>query len=196
MRNHDHQPLPRDLLDQLHDLHARFGIERAGRLVRKQDLRIVDESSRNGDALHLPARKLIRLFVQFVSQAHTLEGVRRPLFPLLRRNARKGEGEFHVPKHRLVRNEIVRLKHEADAVIAVRVPIGVFKIFRGDAFDHEVARRVVVESADDIQKRRFAAPGMAEYRNELLLAEAQAHPFQGVHVRIGDFIIFRDLFQR
>ena len=56
MRDHDDEALPRDLLDQFHDLHARFGIERARRFVGEQDLGVVDEGAGDGDPLHLPAR--------------------------------------------------------------------------------------------------------------------------------------------
>ena len=37
---------------------ARLGVERARGLVREDDLRVLDERPRDGDALLLPARKL------------------------------------------------------------------------------------------------------------------------------------------
>ena len=42
--------------DQVHDLAAGIDVEIAGRLVRQQDLRIVDQGPRQRDALLLAAR--------------------------------------------------------------------------------------------------------------------------------------------
>ena len=47
--------------------------ERAGRLVGEQNVRVVDKRSRDGDALHLAAGHLVRLFVELVAEAHTLK---------------------------------------------------------------------------------------------------------------------------
>ena len=57
----------------LHHLHARLAVERAGRLVGEQNVRIVDERPRDGDALHLAAGHLVRLFVELVAKAHALK---------------------------------------------------------------------------------------------------------------------------
>ena len=46
------------LLEDSHDLNAGSAVEVAGRLIREQDLGIIDQRPRNGDALLLPTRKL------------------------------------------------------------------------------------------------------------------------------------------
>ena len=82
MRDHDDETILRDLFQDLHHLHARLAVERAGRLVGEQDIRIVDERSRDGDALHLTAGHLVRLFVELVAEAHALERLFRALAAL------------------------------------------------------------------------------------------------------------------
>src|SRR5215475_6927075 len=54
----DGHPVRVHLLEQLHDLGGRFGVERAGRLVREEDLRPGDERPRDGHALLLAAGHL------------------------------------------------------------------------------------------------------------------------------------------
>ena len=157
VRNHDDEPLARDLFDQLHDLHARFRIQRARRFVGKQNIGFVDERARNRDALALSARKLIGLFVEFVSQPHALQSRLRAFLAFFARQTRYGKRKLDVPQHRLVGNEIVALEDKADAVIAVNVPIAVGKIFRGFFLYHKVAVGVVIESADNVKQSRFAA---------------------------------------
>ena len=48
-------------------------------------------------------------------------------------------------------DEIVALEHEADAVVAVGVPVAVFVLFGENAVDDEIARIVMVEAADDVE---------------------------------------------
>ena len=55
VRDHDDEPIVRDFGQEVHNLHARFGIERTGGLVGQENLRVVDECSGDCDALHLPA---------------------------------------------------------------------------------------------------------------------------------------------
>ena len=50
--------------------------------VGSQDIRIVDERPRDGDALHLTAGHLVRLFVELVAKAHALKRPDRALAAL------------------------------------------------------------------------------------------------------------------
>ena len=195
MRDHDDEALARDLLDKIHDLHAGFGIERARRLVREQDLRVVYEGARDGDALHLPARKLIGLFVQLAPQPDAPQRVCGAFAPFLRGYARQREREFDVPQNGLMGNEVVRLKNKPDAVVAVGVPVGVFIILCGNALYDQVAVRIVVEPADDVEQRRFPAARMPEHGNKLLLAEREADTLERVYGAVRHFVIFFDAFQ-
>ena len=110
-----------------------------------------------------------------VAQANLLKRGHGAVVPLGARHARQRERQLHVGEHRLVGDEVVALEHEADAVVAVGVPILVFVLFGGDAVDDEVARVVVVEAAHDVEQRGLARAGGAEYRHELVVAERHRH---------------------
>ena len=71
--DHDHQPVLCHLLEQLHDLDAGFAVQRAGGLVRQQDIRVVDQRTGNGNALHLAAGHLAGVLVQLIAQPHLLQ---------------------------------------------------------------------------------------------------------------------------
>ena len=171
MRDHDDETVFGDLFQYLHHLHARLAVERAGRLIGEQNVRVVDKRSRDGDALHLAAGHLVRLFVELVAEAHALKRLDGALAALALAHARERERQLHVAQYRLVRNEVIALEDEADGVVAIAVPVGVGEILCRSAIDDEIAARVVVKAADDVEQRRLAAARMAEDGDKLALAE-------------------------
>ena len=195
MRDHDDEAVFGDLFQDLHHLHARLAVERAGRLVGEQNVRIVDERPRDGDALHLAARHLVRLFVELIAEANALKRPDRALAALALAHARERERQLHVAQHRLVRDQIIALEDEADGVVAVAVPVGVGKVLRRFAIDDKVAARVLIQPADNVQKRRLAAARMAEDGDKLALAEVEAHAPQRMDGSIARLIILDDLLQ-
>ncbi len=156
VRDHDDQAVLGDLLEQVHDLHGGGGVKGAGGLVGKEDLRVVDEGAGDGHALHLAARELVGKLVDVLPQADLLERLPGSLLALGGRDAREREGELDVLQDGLVRDEVVALEHEADAVVAVGVPVVVLVLLGGDAIDDEVAGIEVVEAADDVEHRGLA----------------------------------------
>ena len=156
VRNHNHEPLARDLGKQVHDLDARLSVEGTRGFVGQHDLRVVHQRAGNRDALHLTARELGRLLVDMAAQTHALERCRRPARALGRRDARQGESKLDVGEHRLVRDEVITLEDEAHAVVTIGVPLGVTVVTRGDAVDHDVTGVGVVKSAQDVQKGGLA----------------------------------------
>ena len=67
----------RQMLQQLQDLLAGLIVERAGRLVAQQQLRLLGDCARNGHALLFAAGQLRREIVQPVAQADLVQGVGR-----------------------------------------------------------------------------------------------------------------------
>ena len=58
-----------DLTEQVHDLEREIGIEVARRFVREHERRIVDQRTRDGDALLFAAGEIARIRVDAVLQA-------------------------------------------------------------------------------------------------------------------------------
>ena len=79
VRDHDDQFILCDLLEQLHDLYAGFTVQRTGRLVCQQNIRIVDKRTGDGNALYLPAGHLIGLFMHVVAKTNLFQHGNRPL---------------------------------------------------------------------------------------------------------------------
>ena len=55
MRNHDNKAVLGNFLQKIHDLDACFRVQRSGRFIRQQDVRIIDQSTRDRNSLHLAA---------------------------------------------------------------------------------------------------------------------------------------------
>ena len=85
-----------DVLEYLHYLHARLGVKRAGRLVGKQNVGIVDEGAGYCDALHLAARHLVRLFVKLVAEPDHFKRFGRSAAALRAVYARKRQRKLDV----------------------------------------------------------------------------------------------------
>ena len=190
MGDHDDQAVLGNLLEQVHDLHGSGRVEGAGGLVGKENLRVVDEGAGNGHALHLAAGKLARALVHVLAQADALQGLLGATLALGAADAREREGQLDVLQDGLVRDEVVALEHEANAVVAVGVPVAVLVALGRDAIDDQVAGVKVVKAADDVQRRGLARAGRAQDGNELVVPEGQAHVVQGdLGERRGDVLL-------
>ncbi len=121
--------------------------------------------------MHLSARKLVGSLVYLVLEPYSFKRLHCPRLSLLCAYARERKSQLDVGEHALVRNEVVALEYKSYSVVAVGIPVVVLIILRGLALDYKVARRVFVESAYDVQKRRLSAAGCAENRDKLVAPE-------------------------
>jgi len=80
--DHDDQAVFGDLLENFHDLNAGLRVQRTGRLVSQDDIRIVDQRTGNSDTLHLSAGHLAGLFGKLTAQSDILQRFLCTLFPL------------------------------------------------------------------------------------------------------------------
>ena len=193
--DHDHEAVLGHFLQQLHDLNARLTVQRAGGLVGQQDVGVVDEGAGDGHALHLAAGHLGGVLVELVAEADLLERLGGPAAPLGPRNAGDGQGQLHIGQHRLMRDEVVALEHEADGVVAVGVPVAVGVLFGGDAVDDEVAAVIAVQAADDVQQRGLAGAAGAEDGDEFAVAKVQTDLVKGRLHKIAGLVLLVDLFE-
>src|SRR6185312_4448591 len=61
---------------QLHDLHRSFRIERGGRLVGEQQIRLLHQRARDPDALALAAGELIRALLREIAKTHGVKEIK------------------------------------------------------------------------------------------------------------------------
>ena len=133
-------------------------------------MRIVDEGARDGDALALPARKLVGLVVGAIGKADGLQKVHGALAPLASSDARIDERQGDVVCRAALREQVEVLKYEADLLIA-RESERVVREVR-DLLAVELVRsfRRAVEAAEDVQERRLARAGRPHEGGKLALS--------------------------
>ena len=178
MRDHNHQLVARYLLNKVHYLHGRHGVERARRLVGEQYLRFVHKRSGNSHPLALSSRKLVGFLVVKPGKPHLVQRLARPARTLLPAHARYGKGKLHVPLNALLRYQIVTLKYKTYPLVTVGIPIAVAVFFGGNAVYAHFAGSIMVKSAYYIQKRSLTAPRRTQHRHELVAAKVYIYPFQ------------------
>ena len=113
--------------ERLHDLVRRAGVEVAGRLVRQQQARVVDQRARDRDPLLLAAGELARRVALTVAQAEQPErracalGARSRV---CRRRGRVEQRQCDVLERAGARQQIEALEHEAEPLAAQRARSG------------------------------------------------------------------------
>ena len=193
VRDHDDQPVVRDLLQKVHDLLRRLGVESARGLVGEDDLGIVDDGAGDGDALHLSAGHLVGFLFELGAQPHALERVDGELPLFLVGDTGYGQREFDVLEHVQVGDKVVGLENEAYRTVAVGVPIAGTEFLGGLIVDDEVAVGVLIQAADDVEQRGLAAAGRPQNGDEFALAEIEVDAFHGVHDGVRHAIVLDDV---
>ncbi|MPN05559.1 hypothetical protein SDC9_152810 [bioreactor metagenome] len=165
--NHRHAIL-RQLLHHRQHLAHHFRVQRAGRLVKQHNIGLHRQRAGNCHALLLPARKLGRVGVCLIRQAH--------LFQQLLRFLRGGcfvhllavdGGHHNIFHHRKVGKQVKLLKHHAD-IFAYPVDVGLFVHNVKPVHDHLPAGGLL-QPVQAAQKRRFAAARRPDHANDFPL---------------------------
>ena len=191
MRHHHDEFFLRDLLQQLHNLFARLAVQRSRGLVGEDDVGVVDDGARDGDPLHLSARKLRGFLFRLVGKPHAFQRGKGFCFAFLGRKTRNRHTHLDVALYGEMRDEVVGLKDEADAVIAVDVPVVVGIVLCADPVHEDVAACITVKPADDVEQGGFTAAGRPQNRHKFAFSETQIHAFQDVHdVFFGNVIFY------
>ena len=94
------------------------GIQRAGRLVRQDDLRIVDQRARDGDALLLSAGKLAGMMLVAAGQADRVQRLHGALVRARAGDIGVEQRQFDVLQRAGARQQVELLKHESDLLVA------------------------------------------------------------------------------
>src|SRR3954453_6501666 len=155
-----------DAVDQLHDPDPRLRIEVAGRLVRQKQRRVVDERTRDRNALLLAARELVRVVVKLGRKPYEAKDVRHLATDRLAALADDLERVSDVRVDGAVRQELEVLEDHADVAAQVGQPLGGDVVQRapGDADRTRGGLELLHQQAD---ARRLAAARRADEEDEL-----------------------------
>ena len=144
-------------------------VERAERLVKKQHLRTVYQSPRNGDTLLLTSRELRHLAVFKTLEAYYLEHFGNAVVYLLLGKLCKAQPESHILIHIQMRKQSIFLKNSVHLSLVRRdiiYPLAVKKHISAGGLD---------KTADYSERGGFAAAGGTEQREEFLIIEIQVN---------------------
>ncbi len=160
---HDGDAALVQLLEQRDDLIGGAAVERAGRLVGKENVRIVGERAGDRHALLLAAGELGRLMPRALAEPDLDQARMRLVARVALVPMRVEQGEGDIVERAGARQQIEILEHEADGLVAIlRERIGAHAA-ELVALDPERAGGRGVERADQVHEGRLAGAGMAGY---------------------------------
>ena len=145
-----------------HDFVAALAVERAGRLVRKNDPAAIHQRPGDGDTLLLTAGKLVGTMIEPVAKLQRAKQRLCPVMPVARRRARIDRRDLDVFLRAGRRDEIVALEDEAERAPAQSGKFVGFKAGNMFAVEQIIAARRLVETAENIHQRRLARAGLRQ----------------------------------
>ena len=200
VRDHDERDTFRaiQLHKQIGETRGIHPIERAGRLIREEKFRLIDQRPRHRRALPFPAGKLCGPMRKPVREADRREEFLRTLASLHRRAWLRERWHEHVLEDRALREKMMELENEADRFIAIRGERLFIK--RGDVAPGDLHRARVraIERADDIEQRALPAARRADDGGAFTRVDLQieiAEDIDGIAavgsaVTLGEFLDF------
>ena len=165
--HHDGGALLVEFGEQVHHLLAVLGVEVAGGLVGEDELGVGDHGAGDGDALLLSARELLREVLGAVGDGHPLHHRRDPLLALRRADVQVAQRQLDVLIDVQLVDEVEALEHEADVALAELGALPLLQL--SDLLPQQLvaARGGVVQEAEDVEQRGFAAARRPHHGDEL-----------------------------
>src|SRR5579871_1023976 len=145
-----------ELEHQVEHLARVHPVEIPGGLVRQHQPRPGHECPCHRGTLALAARKLRRAVRQALGEADAPEERCGLLAGEARRHASHEQRHRHVLERRELRQQVMELVDEPDGAIAQRAPVGIAQLVHRVTHDLHAAAAREVESAEELQQRRFA----------------------------------------
>ena len=170
---------PGNLLENIHDHHRVCLVQVAGRLIRQNDGRVLDNGSCNGNALLLTAGKRIRRAIGKFLHADIGKRHAHPARNLLPvGHTAQNKRICHIFADGLADIEVVILKNIADVTVAQIV--GVLPHIL--PVDQDTAAVQGVQSPDGIEQCGFAAAASAEHRHHAGFRQFQPDPVDDMNL--------------
>ena len=174
-----------NLLEQLEDACGIVGIQVAGRFVGQEKGGTVDERAGDGGALHLATAHLVRKGMGAFGESDEVEHFRRPRASVACAVAAKEQRKFDVLDRGHGRQEIEKLKDDAEAFAPVDGERGIIGPVQGEVHDKDFAGGGLIEAAEQIEEGAFAAAARPGHRTERERLDGQRDVTKGVHFAGG-----------
>ncbi len=157
-------------LEQLHDAARHVRVEIAGGLIRQQQPRRPGERAGDGHALLLAARQLRRVVPAARRQSHPGQRVLDAAAPLGAVEAAVAQRNLDIVLHVQVRNQVERLKDEADLLVAQSRALIVIQAAHVGAVQLILAAAEFLEQSRNGEKRGLAGSRGSGHGDELAFA--------------------------
>jgi hypothetical protein len=115
---------------------------------------------------------------------------------LHRRAAPVEQGQLDVLHRRRARQEVEPLEDEAELRVAQVGELRLAHRLDGDAVEHVVSARRLVEAAEDVQHRRLAGARRAHDRHQLTGVHREVHAAERVHRTVAFAVDASDVVER
>lgn len=175
MRDHDDRlSALAEFEDEIHDLESGLAVEVPGRLIRKEDFRIIDECSCDCDPLLLSSGELSGAGKELLFQSHFLEEHDRSCDPLLPRYSGIDSWQGDIFDAIELREEVELLEDEADPPIPdIRESLVILYGREIISFEDVRSMSQRVQEPDDIEQCGLPASGFPHDRNELIILDGE-----------------------
>ena len=165
------------LLHQLQDLADHFGVQRGGRLIEEDDVRVHGQGAGNGDALLLAAGQALGVGVGLVGQADAGQQLFGALVSfLLVLQLEQGGGQAEVLLDRQVREEVEVLEHHPH-LLADGINVAVIDL---DALKLDGAAGGDLQPVQAAQEGGLAAAGRADQADHVAAVDVDVDALQDI----------------
>ena len=167
-------PCPVDGGKQPQQLVGGAAVQRAGRLIRQQQLRLGDDGPGHCRPLLLPAGDLIGVLLQKLRQSQLPGNRQQPRPHILVRHSHQHQRQIDVVLQRKCVQQVELLEHKTQVVPAEgrRVPLPYLAQFM--AVQPHRTRRGLVQRRQNVQQRGLAAAGLTHDSDILALLHGEA----------------------
>ena len=175
-----------DLFKQGHQLQRTRRIEVAGRLVRDDEARVVDQRTRDCDTLLLTAGKIHRLLVRLVGQTDQIEHIRHALLDGLALGADGAHGKCDVLVNGFGVNQAEILIDNAQCTAQIR-NLPLFHSADIVVVDDNAAFARPNLTGQQLDNRGFTRAGRTDKEHELAVLNGEINVPQRFHAAAGVF---------
>ena len=172
--------------DHRHDLGLGSGVEVAGRLIGEDHFGFGHERPGDADALLLTAGHLARIVVEAMSQTDPCEHATRRTFALFLGHSAEHQRHRHVFQRGQIGQQVVRLEHESEMLLAESRQFAFVEPADGHAADAHAAARRFLHAGQLVEQRGFAGAGLAEHAADLTLGDTEIDTVKRHHRLILD----------
>ena len=158
-----------------------FRIEVAGRFVGEKKRGTMDQCTGDGGALHFAAAHLMRKSLRARAESDEFEHFGGAGACLAGAVAAQEQGKFDVLHRGHGREQIEKLEDDAEMFAPVGRELCFAGVVQREAVDGDFAGGRLVESAEKIEQRAFAAAARSGHRAERMRRDLQRDVAQGVH---------------